>query len=80
MPLCALEVINAENGAENGLWADDLRVWEAGRKKKKWNKLMLLSEDQRMEGIHWDFQCFLSVFRGQVSVIPRTAQGIKIEQ
>lgn len=41
---------------------------------------MLLSEDQRMEGIHWDFQCFLSVFRGQVSVIPRTAQGIKLEQ
>lgn len=41
---------------------------------------MLLSEDQRMEGIHWDFQCFLSVFGGQVSVIPRTAQGIKLEQ
>lgn len=33
MPLCALEVIWL--GAENGLWADDLRVWEAGRKKKK---------------------------------------------
>lgn len=49
-------------------------------KKKKWNKLMLLSEDQRMEGIHWAFQCFLSVFGGQVSVIPRTAQGIKLEQ
>lgn len=78
MPLCALEVMWL--GAENGLWADDLRVWEAGRKKKKWNKLMLLSEDQRMEGIHWDFQCFLSVFGGQVSVIPRTAQGIKLEQ
>lgn len=33
MPLCALEVMWL--GAENGLWADDLRVWEAGRKKKK---------------------------------------------
>lgn len=60
MPLCALEVKWLD--AENRLWTDDLRVWEAREGKKNEELMLFLNEDHRMEGVFTEIPIVFSVF------------------